>query len=117
MATMIEKAGDKKVCPICGSGLKKVTNNKGKGFVKCSKNGVFEEGVSTTCEFMIDTMPKVIEKEKDKELKQGDIIALLNGEKVKKGSGHFFINGIPDVHEGKKYYVKYEFNKAVVEDF
>lgn len=111
---IIENAGDKKICPICGGGLKKVATNKGKEFIKCEHNGMLEEGKPTTCEFVIDMQPKILEKET---LSKNDAILLLNGHRVKKSSGEFYIDGKPKVIEGKKYYIHFEFEKAVVEDF
>ncbi|WP_420061074.1 hypothetical protein ACOAK2_12250 (plasmid) [Aliarcobacter butzleri] len=113
-------AGDKKICPICGEKLVRITSNKGKQYVKCSKNGFLEETTkATSCEFSIDLKPAIIAKNKNNELTDIEVIALLNGEKVKKGAGHFYIDGIPDIPKGseKKYYVHFTFDEAVVEDF
>lgn len=109
-----KEAGDKKICPICGEGLKKVISNKGKEFIKCAKNGMLEEGKPTTCEFVIDMQPKVLSKEV---LTKNDALILLNGHRVKKSNGEFFISDIPKIVDGRKYYVQFEYEKAVVEDF
>lgn len=111
---LIANAGDKKICPICGGGLKKVVSNKGKEFVKCANNGMLEEGKATTCEFVIDMQPKVLSKGV---LSKNDALLLLNGYRVKKSNGELYISYEPKIIEGRKYYVQFEYEKAVVEDF
>ena len=64
MSKIIEQAGTNRLCPLCGTGLKKVTSNKGKSYIKCKNNGFMEDGKATTCEFMFDTKPKILEKQK-----------------------------------------------------
>jgi hypothetical protein len=116
---IVPNAGDKKICPLCGEKLKKVTSNKGNKFVKCSKNGFLEENKATTCEFMFDTSPAILKGQKNisKELADAEILSILNGDKVVKGAGIFYIDGKPDIVEDKRYWLHYTFKEAVVEDF
>jgi hypothetical protein len=117
MAKIIENAGSNRVCPLCGTGLKKVTSNKGKTYIKCKNNGFLEDGKATTCEFMFDTKPKILEKQRIGELTEAEIISVLNGDKVIKGAGSFYIDGNPSIIDEKRYWLHYEFKEAVVEDF
>lgn len=112
-----ENAGTNKICPICGERLKKVTSNKGRTYIKCKNNGFMEDDKATNCDFMFDTRPKILEKQKIGELTQAEIISILNGDKVIKGAGTFYIDGIPEIIEDKRYYLHYDFREAIVEDF
>lgn len=117
MSKIVENAGTNRICPLCGNGLKKVTSNKGRSFIKCKSNGFMEDGKATTCEFMFDTRPKILEKQRVGELSEAEIISILNGDKVIKGAGYFFIDGLPDIVEDKRFWLHYEFKEAKVEDF
>lgn len=117
MSKIIEQAGTNRLCPLCGTGLKKVTSNKGKSYIKCKNNGFMEDGKATTCEFMFDTKPKILEKQKVGELTEAEIISILNGDKVIKGAGMFYIDGKPDIVEDKRFWLHYDFKEAVIEDF
>lgn len=44
---------------------------------------------------------------------EAEIISILNGDKVIKGAG-YFIDGLPDIVEDKRFWLHYEFKKAVV---
>ncbi|MGE0793548.1 MAG: hypothetical protein AB7V77_05215 [Candidatus Woesearchaeota archaeon] len=114
---MIENAGTQKICPLCGDSLKKVTSNKGRNYIKCKSNGFMEDGKATTCEFMFDTRPKILEKQRIGELTQAEIISILNGDKVIKGAGFFYIDGRPDIVEDKRFWLHYDFKEAIVQDF
>lgn len=117
--SILANAGDKRICPLCGEGLKKVTSNKGNTFLKCKNNGFLEESKATTCEFMFDTAPAILKSQKNvsKVLTEAEILAILNGDKVVKGAGMFYIDGVPDIQDDKRYWLHYTFKEAVVEDF
>lgn len=106
------------VCPVCGSGISKMTTTKGDVYFKCKENK-FENGVQSGCDFMLTPKISANANVAKTKFEDAEIKKLLAGERIADKAGNtFYLDGKnPNVVNGNKFYLKIEYAPTISEDF